>query len=488
VSPTPVSATSPTYASYNIDPSCNRGFHHTNFSNPNLAAAARALAPARLRFGGSGTDALTYGLSPGSPECAGVPPATDCGYTTPGCLNATHWDNLYGLGKAAAADFIFSVSFDLPAACEAGPSYVWNSSNAQHLLAYLVARGQTDLWGFEHGNEIGNSGPGTACNLSALSQAGMVVQWWSLIQPVMPAARLIGPDSGGYDPLQWLQVFLPAVSGVPLHAVTHHVYNGVTQRTFNSPSQLGNSLPEIAWYTNVSRALAPRAEIWAGENGPTGGGNDGTCGADAICGTFASTLWYADDMSVRALHGFANYQRHDLFGGAYGLTNSPSGAMALAADDPLILRPDFFVAFLWKRTLGTAVLNASSSSPTLRAYAYAGAPPSPFAAPACAASPLQLLLVNLDNSTGATATTLPPSPPPGATHFAAWSLTALPGQPEGPFTLLSAINGVPTATTVDVSKGNPAAFLSGITQAAVTGSIEDGVALPPLSTTFLCYT
>ncbi len=39
LSESPVGATNAEYASWNIDSSCNRGFHHTNFSNPNLAAA-----------------------------------------------------------------------------------------------------------------------------------------------------------------------------------------------------------------------------------------------------------------------------------------------------------------------------------------------------------------------------------------------------------------------------------------------------------------
>jgi hypothetical protein len=60
-----ISVTEPTYASWNIDSSCNRGFHKTNFSNRNLLAAAKGLAPSKLRFGGSGNDALVYGLTPG---------------------------------------------------------------------------------------------------------------------------------------------------------------------------------------------------------------------------------------------------------------------------------------------------------------------------------------------------------------------------------------------------------------------------------------
>ena len=43
--------------------------------------------------------------------------------------------------------------------------------------------------------------------------------------------------------------------------------------------------------------LAPGAEVWAGEDGPIGGGDDGTCinggpKNDSACGLYATTLWY----------------------------------------------------------------------------------------------------------------------------------------------------------------------------------------------------
>ena len=33
------------------------------------------------------------------------------------------------------------------------------------------------------------------------------------------------------------------------------------------------------WYVPMVRKLAPGAQVWAGEDGPIGGGEDGTCGA-----------------------------------------------------------------------------------------------------------------------------------------------------------------------------------------------------------------
>ena len=187
-------------------------------------------------------------------------------------------------------------------------------------------------------------------------------------------------------------------------------------------------------------------------------------------------------MALRALHGFTAYQRQDLFGGAYGLTNSPSGSMALTAADPVVIRPDYWVAFLWKRLLGPRVLNATSSDPRIRAYAFAGPPPSPFAEPACASAAQQVLLLNLD--AGSAHVSLPPGSP--AARYAAWSLTS--GAADGdPFSLLAALNGSPLPTTVDAAVVNPATFLSSIEQPPVTGRAADGVVVPALSTTFVCY-
>ena len=306
VSTAPINTLQPTYASWNIDPSCNRGFHQTAFNNSNLVAGAAALHPSLLRFGGSGADALVYSLTPGAPECSAIDPAVcqkSPDYTTPGCLNASQWESLHALASRSNSGFIFGVSLDLPAACAAGgASYVWSSANVERLLAYLSAHNQT-LFGMELGNEPNNNGKGTACNLAPSSQAAAFAALARLVAPL--GTKLIGPDTGYLYPQTWLEAFLPLLPpAVALHAVTHHVYNGASRADFNSPRQLDSPLPEIKWYTDTARRLAPGAQVWAGEDGPIGGGNDGTCGEASVCGTYASSLWYADDMALRASHGF----------------------------------------------------------------------------------------------------------------------------------------------------------------------------------------
>jgi len=476
-----LSVVEPTFASWNIDSSCNRGFHHTNFSNPNLLAAARGLRPSRLRFGGSGNDNLVYGFSPGSPECAAVAP-TDCGYRTPGCLNATHWGDLHQLAVKSDSDFIFAVSYGLEQACREGASYQWNSTNAHELLTYIRAQGQR-VWGFELGNEVNNNG-GAPCNQTAKQQAAAQNVFAEMVQSQLPSAKLIGPDTGYHNWQKWLETYLPLVSddSIPssqrLHAVTHHVYGGINRGNFNSAEKLDRSAAQINWYASTLRKLIPDAQIWAGEDGPIGGGNDGTCGHNSACGTYATTLWYADDMASRAKSGFSQYQRQSLLGGYYGLTSSPSAKMALSSTDPVVLRPDYWTNFMWKRTLGTNVLNVTSSDGQVRAYGFSGKPASPFAASECAQETgLQLLLINLDN------VTVTAELPFTDSTYAAWSLSP---SSDGPYSELTLLNHVQLPISIDVSQGDPESFLGTIPQPAIKNNASVPLTLPELSTTFVC--
>merc|ERR1712008_77300 len=122
----------------------------------------------------------------------------------------------------------------------------------------------------------------------------------------------------------------------------------------------------MGWYSENVRKLAPGAQVWAGENGPAAGGDDGTCGKNSVCGTYASAMWYADELGLRSRHGFAQHQRQDLIGGHYGLVDSPDSRRALSATQPLVLRPDFWINFMWKRTVGTNVLNITMPSKMVR--------------------------------------------------------------------------------------------------------------------------
>jgi hypothetical protein len=482
---TPAYVVPPTFLSYNLDPSCNRGFHRTNFSNPNLAAAGRFLEPSRLRFGGSGAESLVYGLTPGAPECASVPTPPSplqpgCDYGTVGCLNSSMLDDLFSFAAAARADFIFGVAYDDADACAGRP---FNTTNIENLLASLAPTQSTGrhIFGAELGNEANLNKCVTPARLAADATT-----FAALLEQALPGTVLIGPDTGQlYGPTQWAAEFAGNMTPGALFAVTNHWYLNLARADFASAATLAAALDsqvaDVADFAAMVRATAPGAEAHAGEVGPHGGGDDGSCGPNSTCGVFASAIWYADDVGLRSAAGISQHNRQTLFGGAYGLTQSIDGVMELSATAPLAVTPDYWLAWLMKRTLGPSVYAAASSDASVRAYVFSGSAPSPFAARAhCSAAGKQLLLINLAT---APATAALPSAAPGA-GYAAWSLTPVGGDP---FAAAAELNGARLPTVLDVvNGGDPAAAFGDIAVPPVTGAAAAGVALPPMSISVVC--
>lgn len=335
---------------------------------------------------------------------------------------------------------------------------------------------------WELGNEVNNGGGGAKV---AVQQAAAFAALAALVAASSaPAARLVGPDTGVVSPEPYIAAFLGATPRGLVSAVTHHVYLGLSRGSFATPAtlaaKLDSALPELrAFVANVA-ANGSGAEPWAGEMGPIGGGDDGSCGAASVCGTFASAIYYADDAALRATHGYAQHNRQDLFGGHYGLVDSVTGAMALGATDPLVVTPDYWVAWLWKRTLGGSVFAANSSSPSVRAYAFRGSPPSPFAARAeCggAAAAAQLLLINAGGTPATVAL------PPTAATFAAWALAPRGGDA---FATEAELNGAPLPTTLDAAVNDPAPVLGFIGVPPVSGAVTAGLTLPGWAVAFVC--
>ena len=334
----PLNDLNPEYASWNVDPSANRGFFHISFANANLQAAAASLAPSVMRVGGSGADFLVYGLGTGA-ACPVPSPDND----TFGCLNASHWDELHGLSVAAGAKMLFGASFDLSSACCTGPSpqrdkYSWNASgvHGRGILALLghAASRQQHIWGLELGNEINNAQRpcpivfGCECGLVPRQQSDAFLALAAALRTASAAGGappvLVGPDTGGFecvgDDCPWLEGVLSTLnesgSAGLLHAATHHAYAGTTAADFTAVKQYERYQRDAAWFLPLVRRYGGgQIQPWAGENGVHGGGEDGSCGAQAICGTYASALWYADELAARASVGFVQHQRQDLVGG-----------------------------------------------------------------------------------------------------------------------------------------------------------------------------
>ena len=130
----PINEVEPFYTSWNIDSSRDRLFFDIDLSNATIQYLASVIGGGRLRFGGTGNDALYYGLGD-APACAPTVPAV---YE---CLNETWWINLNKLADVASSPIVAGLNIH-PANASSPPSGSWDSTNAAALLSYAKAHGQ----------------------------------------------------------------------------------------------------------------------------------------------------------------------------------------------------------------------------------------------------------------------------------------------------------------------------------------------------------
>ena len=357
------------FASFNVDSSRDRAFFDVDLGAPALVAAAAALAGGagggHLRFGGTGNNALFYGVGD-APAC----PPTVPGRTE--CLNDTLWRGVAGLAAAARAPIVFGVNFFPNASYPLPPDRRFDPTNAVAFFGYARARGDP-IFGVELGNELNSI-------MTAQEQARGMLALDAALAGVYgsdPRPVLIGPDALGiHTPqgggpvlptstiLQYMADYVAAMQG-RLFAMTHHEYIEVNATSVLSPDFLDLTAELAALVVAKIRNVSAAVEIWAGEVGPHNGGTtpNPDCAGNVVCGRFGSAIWYADAMSAKARAGYAAFCRQDFIGADYGLVNYTS----------LAPTPDWWLLVLWKRLVGTRVVAvAPPADRAIRAYGFCG--------------------------------------------------------------------------------------------------------------------
>ena len=449
--------TAPFFGSWNVDSSRDRLFFDLNFSDPQFVYLATQIgAPGRIRFGGTGNDALNYAL--------GSAPPCHASSSTYECLNQTVWDSLASLSAASGTPLIFGVNIHPADSGDSPPKAAWNGTNARAALTFMKAQG-APLFGLELGNEQNTI-------MTAVEQAAAFRVLSGVLDDVYGSSSdrpvLLGPDPHSFKDagsalpvtVRYISDFVEAAGDILAYA-THHEYIEIDYQNVVDPTflDLTNTIAQavVAGVRNVSATVG----VVAGEIGPHNGGTYGpggvvpNCAGNKVCGRFGSAIWYADSMSTKAAAGYALYCRQDVIGADYGLINSTSLAPSA----------DYWLLVLWKRLVGPRVLAVSGLPPkaTTRAYAFCAAP--------SATSTATLVLINLADASACVG--LPAGfAQPGA-PLTQYSLTPGAGGVTSADTLL---NGVPLVVGADGQL--PALAGKTVAQAG-------GVTLPPLSVTLL---
>lgn len=326
-----------------------------DFSRPRLRELAKELSPALLRIGGSAADMTFYDLSD-------TPPAqAPSGYEF--VSTKAQWLGVKDFAAATGMELLVTLNVG------PGPRHADGSmdvAQARALAEWAKQNGlPVRLW--EAGNEV-NGFPFVHKPVYSRSGAEYAADYAALrtaLKGVETTARLAGPSSaywpeqGEVNPI--LADFLAAATDVDV--VTWHYY---PQQSRRCPVAVRRATPELMlqpamldevrkWASQVEKAAGAK-EIWLGESGGA------QCGGEpGVSDGFAGTFWWLDQLGNVARRGHRISVRQSLSGASYGLLN----------EDTLEPRPDYWASVLWKRLMGTRVLDASvSGGSSVRAYAH----------------------------------------------------------------------------------------------------------------------
>jgi hypothetical protein len=162
-----------------------------------------------------------------------------------------------------------------------------------------------------------------------------------------PETTILGPGVAGEDAKA---ADLLAVSSAGLDAYSYHYYGALSERCG------GTNTPETAlsedWLSGTSRALAfhqalrdrllPGKPIWLTETA------DAACGGNPWAVSFLDTFRYLDQLGRLAKAGVQVVMHNTLAASDYGMLDERT----------LAPRPKYWSALLWRRLMGTTVLDA----------------------------------------------------------------------------------------------------------------------------------
>jgi hypothetical protein len=253
---------------------------------------------------------------------------------------------------------------------------VWTPVEAKKFLAYTHQIGG-NIAAAEMFNEPSFASMGGA---PKGYDAAMYGKDFKVFHPFMkkaaPEMVILGPGSvgesgiltGGIPGVAMLKSEdMLAASGPGIDAYSYHFYGGVSKRCA-SLGQSAGTTPEAAlsveWLSRTDRDEAyyaalrdrflPGGAIWNTETGET------ACGGNPWAADFIDSFRYLNQLGTLAKRGVQVVIHNTLAASDY----------ALVDETTLVPRPNYWSALLWRKMMGTIVLDAGPSpSPDLHLYA-----------------------------------------------------------------------------------------------------------------------
>jgi len=307
-----------------------------DLGNPRLRMLAAALGPAYIRISGTWANTTFFADTDQPPS---LPPV---GFKA--VLTRPQWLGVVGFARSVDAQIVTSFAIGSGTRDADG---VWMPDQAQSLLGYTRANG-AKIAAAEFMNEPDLAVMGGAPEgYDAAAYGRDFKRFRSLISRASPETMILGPGAVGEDAKV---APLLAVSASGLDAYSYHYYGALSERC------RGTSTPETAlseqWLSGTDRALAfhqtlrdrllPGKPIWLTETA------DAACGGNPWAVTFLDTFRYLDQLGRLAKAGVHVVMHNTLAASDYGMLDEHTF-------EP---RPKYWGALLWRRLMGTTVLDA----------------------------------------------------------------------------------------------------------------------------------
>ena len=335
----------------------------TDLSNPRFRKLVSALAPLYIRYGGTTTNTV-YFQNNDEPKLKEAP----AGYKT--VLTRKRWREALDFAEAVDAKIYTGFSVGHGVRDKAG---VWTPVHAKAWLEYNKSIGG-EIYAAELFNEPNMEGHSDRLGKNYKQQefARDYAIYREFITKADSRIKLVGPSDvetggGSMEGTPGTEDYLTAEPPPKFDIISYHFYPAIAERCAGPDSPRGikveNALSEeylarqdapLQVRKGLRDRFAPGAPIW---NTETGGA---ACGGTRWQTSFLDTFRFIDTQARLAKQGMDAIFTHAILSGSNGVIDEKT----------FLPNADYWAALLWRKLVGTQVLDAGPIEPRLHVYAH----------------------------------------------------------------------------------------------------------------------
>ena len=335
----------------------------TELTNPRFRKLVSALSPLYIRYGGTTTNTV-YFQDNDEPQLKQAP----SGYSA--VLTRQRWRDALEFAKAVNAKIYTGFSVSKGVRDKDG---VWTPVHAKAWLDYNRSIGG-EIYAAEMFNEPNMEGHGERLgkDYDARAFARDYAVFKAHVGKSDPGIKLVGPSDvetggGSMMGLPDTEAYLLAEPRPKFDVLSYHFYPAIAERCAGKNSPRGINQEDALSEDYLARQdapflnrkklrdrFAPGAPIW---NTETGGA---ACGGTRWQTSFLDTFRFIDTQARLAKQGMDAIFTHAILSGSNGVIDEKT----------FMPNADYWAALLWRKFVGTQVLDAGPIRPRLHVYAH----------------------------------------------------------------------------------------------------------------------